>query len=153
MNKAFKVMLIVVFVGLSGCAINRESASFDPNRDIVGTEVFFVERFEPDNRGLEQLIADNLSVRGYSATVGEKGEVPDKVDAIVTYVDKWMWDMRMYLLELTISFRDPATGIAFATGNSYHTSLTALTPEEMIDEILNNIFLADEDPAAVESSE
>lgn len=62
------------------------------------------------------------------------------VDAIATYVDKWMWDLTMYMIELTIVVRDPASDFPLATGNSLHTSLTRKSPKEMVDEVTSNIF-------------
>jgi hypothetical protein len=44
------------------------------------------------------------------------------------------------LLELTIVFRDPATGFPLTTGNSLHTSLTRRSQKEMVDEVLGNIY-------------
>ena len=67
---------------------------------------------------------------------------------MVTYVDKWMWDITMYLIELTITFRDPETRAAVGSGNSYHTSLTRLSPEEMVAEVIDNILEADANPDA-----
>ena len=156
MSFVSKLALAAVFVALSGCAINRDTGTFDPGMDIVQTDVFFVERFGPDNRGLEKIIADNLSLRGYAVSFGEKGMAPDDATILVTYIDKWMWDITMYMIELTITFRDPATLAAIGSGNSYHTSLTRLSPEQMIDEVLGNIFEADrnadEQLASVEAS-
>ena len=146
MKLVSKFVLVLVFVSMSGCAINRASGDFDPGMDLSQADVFYVERFGPDNRGLEKLIADNLSIRGHTVAFGEKGLAPDDTTVLVTYVDKWMWDITMYMIELTITFRDPATGAAIGSGNSYHTSLTRLSPEEMIDEVLGNIFLADLNP-------
>ena len=143
MSSLSKVLLAVACVSISACAINRESANFDPDKDMVQSDVVFVERFEPDKRNLNKLIADNISVRGYTAMAGEKGQSPDNTTVIVTYMDKWMWDITNYMIELTITFRDPESGAAIASGNSYHTSLTRLSPEKMIDEILTNIFAAD----------
>lgn len=60
----------------------------------------------------------------------------------VTYVDKWMWDITMYLLELTVNVRDPQTGFPVAVGDSLHTSLTRKSPPEMVDEVLDNVFKA-----------
>jgi hypothetical protein len=151
MDTIRKVVLFVACAALAGCAINKETASFDPNMDLAGDSVFYVERFGPDKRGLEKIIADSLSTRGYIATYGEKGETPANATTVVTYVDKWQWDMTMYLIELTISFRDPQTGVAFATGNSYHTSLTRQSPENMVSEVLGNIFTADTNPEAIAS--
>jgi hypothetical protein len=62
------------------------------------------------------------------------------VDALVTYKDKWMWDITMYMLELTITIRDPQNDYPLATGNSFHTSLTRKSPTEMVDEVVENIF-------------
>lgn len=61
-------------------------------------------------------------------------------DAVITYVDKWMWDITMYMIELTIQVRDPKTDFTLAVGNSYHTSLTRKSPTEMVDEVMANIF-------------
>mgnify|MGYP001104900281 FL=1 len=92
-------------------------------------------------------MADRITARGFEATAGEKGTTPDNATVLVTYVDKWMWDLTNYMIELTITFRDSESGVAYASGNSYHTSLTRLSPEEMIDEVLTNIFDADKEPA------
>jgi len=78
--------------------------------------------------------------RGYKVVIGPDVQSTDKSDIILTYRDKWMWDITMYLLELTITFKDPVNGLVMASGNSYHTSLTRMTPAEMVDEVLTNIF-------------
>jgi hypothetical protein len=143
MKAIVRLIIIVIFISLAGCAINRAAGTFDPGKDIVSSDVFYVERFNPDNRELHKLIADNLSTRGYKVTFGEEGGAPDDATIVVTYVDKWMWDITMYLLELTVAFRDPESGAAIGSGNSYHTSLTRLSPDEMVDEVLTNIFSAD----------
>ena len=68
---------------------------------------------------------------------------PDPVgnpDAFVTYHDRWMWDITMYLLELTVTLHDPRTNVGVASGNSFHTSLTRKTPQEMVDEVVDNIL-------------
>ena len=65
-----------------------------------------------------------------------------QANSIVTYVDRWMWDMTLYLLELTVTLRDAANDFPLAVGNSYHTSLTRLSPEEMVNEVMTNIFNA-----------
>ena len=137
------LIILGACVALSGCAVNRASGTYDPGEDIVETDIFYVERFNPDNRELHKLIADNISARGYTVTYGEEGDAPDDATLLVTYVDKWMWDITMYLIELTVTFREPETRAAVGSGNSYHTSLTRLSPEQMVDEVLNNIVAAD----------
>jgi hypothetical protein len=46
----------------------------------------------------------------------------------------------MYMLELTLTVRNPANDFPMASANSYHTSLTRKAPPEMVDEVLTNIF-------------
>ncbi|MDP2279487.1 MAG: hypothetical protein Q8K51_14830, partial [Nitrospirota bacterium] len=50
------------------------------------------------------------------------------------------WDITMFMLELTITLRNPTNNFPMAVGNSYHTSLTRKSPEEMVEEVLTNIF-------------
>lgn len=136
----------LVLLALTGCA-NRETANFAPDRDMSPDDVIYVERFDPDRRHLNRIIADQIATRGYAASAGEKENQPENTTVVVTYIDKWQWDMTNYLIELTINFRDPDTGTVFASGNSMHTSLTRKSPEEMIEEVLTNIFEADANPS------
>jgi hypothetical protein len=101
-------------------------------------KVLYVRKFEPDNRELHRLIASELRSLGYQATSGD--EQPADIDAVVTYRDKWRWDMSMYMLSIAIKIRDPETDFPLAEGISMHTSLTRKKPEEMVREALMNIF-------------
>ena len=97
-----------------------------------------VVKGDRDGRDVNVLIANNLSARGFVVTTG--ADKPAGKDALVTYADKWMWDITMYMLELTIVIRDPKNDYPLATGNSFHTSMTRLSPTEMVREVLDNIF-------------
>jgi len=137
----FAVILALCLVtATSGCATNRERASVSPEVDLAGLRTYHVVRFAPDSRGIEQTIAAALRRRGLEATAGGEGDAPASAQVIVTYQDKWRWDMTMYMLELRVYFREPQTGRLLAMGSSYHTSASRLTPEEMASEVLANIF-------------
>jgi hypothetical protein len=140
------MIALVLSIVSSGCATNREHARFNPERDLLPSDIFYVEQSEDERRQLGQLIADNLSARGMSATAGPEGSAPDETTILVTYQDRWNWDITMFLIELTITFRESTTGKAFAVGSSYHTSMSRLNPVEMVDEIIANLMAADEDP-------
>lgn len=122
----------------SGCAVNRATATVDNPAVLKSIKTMHVNKLEADGRGIDGLIADKLKSRGYSVTTGPAK--PERVDAVVTYMDKWMWDITMYMIELTITIRDPKTDFPFATGNSFHTSLTRKSPTEMVDEVIENIL-------------
>jgi hypothetical protein len=123
----------------TGCAINRATATVDPTAKLETLKSMHVVKLEKDERSIDLLIADKLRNRGYMVTTGQPS-APSTVDAMVTYVDKWMWDLTMYMLELTIVVRDPKTEYPLATGNSFHTSLTRKSPTEMVDEVVENIL-------------
>jgi len=134
-------VLIALVVG-AGCAVNRATALLTPGSDLNQVKTFHVVTFPPDKRGIDKLIRDRLVAMGYSATLGPEKTAPYDADAVVTYFDKWMWDMAMYMLELTIVLRSPTDDFPLATGNSVHTSLARKSPEEMVQEVLTNIFKA-----------
>jgi len=141
MRRAKRFILFIFVVSISsGCAVNRSTASLEPSADLSKLKTLYVVKLAPDERGINTLIVKELESRGYKATTGMGVEIPSDVDAVVRYKDKWMWDITMYMLELTITLRDKETDFPLATGNSYHTSLTRLSPEEMIEEVLSNIF-------------
>jgi hypothetical protein len=99
----------------------------------------YVKHYPSDNSGVNLEIADKLRSKGVTVITGP-GTPPSNVDALVTYVDKWRWDITMYMLELTITIRDPKTENPLATGNSVHTSLTRKSQTEMVAEVVNNIY-------------
>jgi len=145
MRIQYKVLAVILsFLLLGGCA-NRATSKITPGTDLDALNKFYVVKFIPDGRGINKLISGRLNEMGHPATTGPESMVPEDIDVIVTYKDKWMWDITMYMIELTITFREPDTDYPLAEGNSYHTSLTRKSPEEMVDEILTNIFSVNTD--------
>ena len=126
----------------AGCAVNRATASLTPGTDLAKINSLYVVKSTEDDREINELIKASLIKRGYTVTTGSDHKPSDKVDVILTYVDKWFWDITMYMLELTITLRDPSSNYPIAVGNSYHTSLARKSKEEMVDEVLDNIFKA-----------
>jgi len=125
----------------TGCAVNRATANVMPDADLSKIKSVYVVKEPQDERGIDELIKKNLAKRGYQVDGGLEQTPPYKTDAVVTYIDKWMWDITMYMIELTVTVRNPSS-FPMATGNSLHTSLTRKSPEEMVDEVLTNIHNA-----------
>jgi hypothetical protein len=140
MRKIIKLgLLLGLVVTLStGCAVNRATGSVDPSANLSSLKTMYVKQVDKDDNTYN-LIADKLRSKGVTVTTGS-GAPTTNVDAVVTYIDKWMWDITMYMLELTITIRDPKTDYPLATGNSFHTSLTRLSPKEMVNEVVDNIY-------------
>ena len=124
----------------TGC-MNMATANVNPTTDLATLKTMYVKHYPSDNSGVNQEIADKLRSKGVIVTTGA-GAAPDNIDALVTYVDKWRWDITMYMLELTVTIRDPKTEVPLATGNSLHTSLTRKSQTAMVDEVVGNIYSA-----------
>ena len=123
---------------LTGCAVNRSTATVDPSAKLQDVKSVHVVHDPEDGRRIDKVIVEQLTRMGLQATSGD--DKRKDVDALVTYVDKWMWDITMYMIELTIVVRDPSNDFPLATGNSYHTSLTRKSPQEMVEEVTSNIW-------------
>jgi hypothetical protein len=140
MKSIMKLLAVLAtFALVSGCAVNRATANVDATADLDKIKTVHVSKLAPDGRGINLIIADKLRTKGLVVTTGP-GKPESGIDAVVTYADKWVWDITMYMLELTITIRDPNTDYPLATGNSYHTSLTRKSPKEMVDEVVDNIY-------------
>ncbi len=134
------VVVAAIAVLLSGCVVTQLKADVTPGTKLSEVKKLYVVKLPADQRGVDRMIADRLNVMGMKATNGEKSAMPDDVDAIVTYQDKWMWDITMYMLELNVQLRQPKTDMALASGHTLRTSLARKTPPELIQEVLDEIF-------------
>lgn len=134
--KAFS--LAGLFLVLAACA--NLQASRVPGADLGKIRSVYVAKLPSDERGVDHMIMQRLNGMGYNAYRGASPTPPAPVDAIVTYEDRWMWDMSMYLLKLNITVRDGATNQLLATGESYRPSLERLPAEEVVEEVLVAIF-------------
>lgn len=138
---SIRILFTFLFVSfLSGCAVNKMDAQIFPDQDLSKINSFYVVKLDGDDRGVNELITKKLSAIGKQATTGNAASTPAQVDALVTYTDKWMWDITMYMIELTVVMQDPKDKFPIAKGYSMHTSLTRLSPEKMVDEVITNIY-------------
>lgn len=123
---------------LSACATTNSAKAPDVNLGKLKT--FYVARLPADERGVEKLISKRLTALGYESTSGDAATPPTPVDAIVTYQDRWMWDITMYMLKLDVQVRDGRSGAILATGEVMRPSLQRKSPEGMVEEVLGVIF-------------
>ena len=122
----------------AGCAVNRATATADPSLRWDGLKSLHVRQLEGEDGSTRRLIVERFRASGFAVTTDP--EPVAQPDAVVTYRDRWMWDITMYMLELTITLHEPRNHIAVATGNSFHTSLSRRSPNEMVDEVIDNIL-------------
>ena len=77
---------------------------------------------------------------GFQADSGSESKIPNDIDAIVTYEDRWFWDLANYMIKLNIEIRNPKTNYPLAIGESVRTSMARKNPDEMAREVLESIF-------------
>ena len=108
-----------------------------PGAELSPIKTVFVQRLAADERGIDQLIVNQLTRMGFAAT---NSVIDPPSDAIVTYQDRWMWDITMFMVQLNIQVRDGQTKMVLANGQSWRPSLERKRPEEMVEEVLTAIF-------------
>lgn len=131
---------IVVVLLLSGCAIVELRSSKLPDADISGLKSFYVVANDEDPGKIYESVTDAFNEMGFTATSGPKSEMPENIDASVSYDDRWFWDMSNYMIELNLIIREPQTGYPMAEGESIRTSLARKNPKDMAKEIIDSIF-------------
>lgn len=139
MKKVLAVFFLFLALLMTGCA-SKVSSTAVPGASLKEKGKFYVVRFEPDKRNLNVIIADQLTLMGFNTATGEKSDMPDNIDTVVTYVDHWQWDMSNYMIKIDIQFRDGRDGALIMSGESYRTSLVRRSPTTMIKETLEEML-------------
>lgn len=124
---------------ITGCA-TAPSAAITPGANLARVKTVYVVKQPKDKSGIDDLIAVSLEKRGYSVTKGPELTTPYKADVAVTYVDKWHWDLTMYMTDLTINLRDPQSGFPMAVGHASYNSITRKSPPVIVETVLDTIF-------------
>ncbi|MEQ8694744.1 MAG: hypothetical protein RIC85_05460, partial [Gammaproteobacteria bacterium] len=137
------ISILIFAASLSGCINTTDGTNLDPT---FYSSTYYVERQPKDQRNLNEDIADELNKRGLNATAGEPGSKPSNTDFTVSYIDKWYWDMRMYLIELRIEVRNRNTEVV-SYGVSKQSSLAAMGKShiDVINRALDEMIASDRD--------
>jgi hypothetical protein len=120
---------------LLGACASVESARA-PDANVHKLKSFYVVRVPEDERGIEKLIAARLEKMGLAASSGDADKPAEPVDAIVTYQDRWMWDITMYMIKLSVQLHDPQSGAVIARAEATRPSLQRKSPQGMVEEVL-----------------
>ncbi|MDZ7668329.1 MAG: hypothetical protein U5Q16_02525 [Gammaproteobacteria bacterium] len=134
--KALTLTCILLFV--TGCVTRLDGQVLDQS---LRDGRYYVERQVNDDRNLNAGIAEELRKRGIDATAGEAADKPDDAAYTVNYIDRWYWDMRMYLIDLRIEVRDRNSTLV-GYGESRQTSLAAMgkTHTDIINRALDQML-------------
>jgi hypothetical protein len=109
---------------------------------LAGAKSVYVVRENPSNEiglHLESAFAD----RGLKVSSGPMTLKKKEADLYVEYVDRWTWDITMYLTSLDVTVKDNRNGEFVASGN-FHQSLAHTYPNtaQKSREVVNAIYVA-----------
>lgn len=131
-------------VGLgSSCAVHENTRHLGPgvsDSSVTSLRSFYVRKHADDDYKLGEEIATQLRQMGYQASVGSAEKAPSKVDAVVTYKDRWMWDITMYLLSLEVQLREPGSDATLLTAKTVRSSLVRKSQQEVVKETLTKLL-------------
>lgn len=134
------LLTFTIMIFFSGCAITDNQAKLVPHHDKVNMKKFYVVHQPKDERHIEQIISELLEDKGFISTYGPESNIPNDTDIVVTYSDRWMWDMSNYLIQLSMEFRNPVNNYPIVAGETVRTSLARKSPKGMSLETLDSMF-------------
>lgn len=129
---------------LSNC-IHQESRQLAPNisqHRVAKMCTFYVRKNAGDDYQLGEDIVSQLMRMGYRATSGSTASSPSKVDAVISYMDNWHWDMSPYLFSLDAKLHEPGSDLVIATAKITRSSLVRKSQETMVRETLSKLLQA-----------
>jgi hypothetical protein len=112
-KRLFLFLGLLVFV--SGCASIRINAVTMGSASEFGKKAYVV-RHDKSTKDIDRYIQEALTELGFAATSGPVEQMPSDVDFYVTYIDKWQWDMGMYLYRLEIMIYNKKDGVLLKSG-------------------------------------
>lgn len=132
----------VVLLSLNNCAHQntRQLSAGVSDSGVAKMRSFYVRKHADDNYKLDEDITALLREMGYRATSGSAESPAGKVDAVITYKDRWTWDLTMYMLSLDIQLREPGSDFTLASAKTVRTSLARKSQKEMVRETLTKLL-------------
>jgi hypothetical protein len=134
----FSALLLALPLLLGGCS--SLTTQKDPSVDLSRVKTVFVERRLADDHRVAELITAELNSLGLEATCGPLTMLTGRVDAVITYTDRWEWDFKSYLIELNVRVRDGRNDKLIAEISYYRPSILAKTPERVLHQLLPPLF-------------
>jgi hypothetical protein len=137
-RRLIHLLFAFAVVALAGCT--TLNYALGPYAFVTGPTAgkrFFVVESAQEAREIDRVIVEGLKQRGYDTGSGAEADMPQDTAIVVAYVDHWQNEI---LESLTITLRDPQTGLELAKGNSSTTPGNDSSVEARVDEALERLF-------------
>ena len=129
-----------VFLAAS-CAESRKATVANP-AVIKSARSAYVVKPSDSSRDVEVFLKDAIAKKGVQAQQGAMSSKPASADVYVTFVDRWHWDMAMYLRTLDVAVIDNKSGKEVATAMYRNSALHGYPDARKTAEELINLIYA-----------
>ena len=113
-----RLLMLIALVLFAGCSTTGP-AVVGKDHDLAKLKIAYVVSAGKNvysGVSFSEYIKLELAEYGVAATSGPLGNKPNDVDFYITYVDRWSWDLAMYLSYLEINFFDNKSDQLIASG-------------------------------------
>ena len=133
-----RLAALFALVTLAGCSSlqTRTVVDLAPFKHI-----YVVHRLTDDHH-IDELLVHELQRLGREASCGPLTLLPENADATLTYEDRWEWDFKSYLIELTVVVQTARTEKKLADGRYYQPTPNAKPPAEVVHELVTSLLKA-----------
>lgn len=133
MKNVLKYVFLMLLSALVGCSTTQQvvMAKYSQTKHIESIARSPGEGNSPEmDANLDAaLLADGLTVK---TTVLPETRKSPGVDAVISYVDTWRWDVVMYLQQISINLYDANTGDLIMTGEWHNSALHGFQDAKLI---------------------
>jgi hypothetical protein len=123
------VSLLLLCLCFSGCSSVVESKHYSKHAQLESMKRAYVVHDPGSTDGCANAAAAALTERGLTVTSGHIQDKPADADFYVEVVDRWQWDIAMFLASLDIRFVDNTTGDLIASGTFRQTTFFHTFPD------------------------
>lgn len=144
LNILHMLAIIAMLTFISGCS-HKVSTRHNPNYTKKEFSKVYLQQYEKDIKfHVYREIRDELELLGFEVLMGLDTTPTEKVDLIVTYEDKWMWDMSNYLLKLDVFLVDADELVSISETSVLRTSLIRKDRKYVVREAFSELFFTPE---------
>ncbi len=139
MNKLLLTALLLVTPMIVSCGSTAKPRP--PSVALEAGARVHVVKHANSSRDIDLYLRNSFAKRGYPSTSGAQAEMPSGTQFYVTYVDRWYWDLAMYLLSLDVTMHDAKSG-SVINSSRYKNGFfhTYPSPEKKSDELVARLL-------------
>jgi uncharacterized protein YceK len=131
MDRIFRpVLLVLLALCFSGCSSVVDSTYYSKHVRLDSFKRAYVVHDPGSTYGCANAAQEALTAKGLTVTSGYIHDKPADTDFYVEVVDRWQWDVAMFLASLDIRFVDNATGDVIAIGTFRQSTFFHTFPDQ-----------------------